>query len=83
MDRMRPHHHIRHNIMMDREFLFGELKASEAALSSWLDVAKRLGSDCAKGLSDADVQRRRKTWGYNELQISKEEPLWKKYIGQV
>lgn len=35
------------------------------------------------GLNQEEVSRRRAYHGWNEFDISEEEPLWKKYISQV
>lgn len=35
------------------------------------------------GLTQEEVSRRRAYHGWNEFDISEEEPLWKKYISQV
>ena len=59
------------------------MRASEAAVSTVADVVSRLGADCSVGLSEAEVERRRKAFGRNEFVIKTEEPLWKKYINQV
>lgn len=40
-------------------------------------------ADLQVGLSQEEVERRRKYHGWNEFDISEGEPLWKKYILQV
>jgi magnesium-transporting ATPase (P-type) len=35
------------------------------------------------GLNQSEVTQRRSYHGFNEFEISKEEPLWKKYLGEV
>jgi len=35
------------------------------------------------GLVEEEVNRRRAYHGWNEFDISEEEPLWRKYISQV
>ena len=35
------------------------------------------------GLSNDDATQRHKICGYNEFEITEDEPLWKKYLGQV
>lgn len=40
-------------------------------------------ADLQLGLTQGEVSRRRAYHGWNEFDISEEEPLWKKYIAQV
>ncbi|XP_072168987.1 calcium-transporting ATPase type 2C member 1-like [Diadema setosum] len=58
------------------------LSASEAAGLSVDDVIDRLGADPEKGLDEQKAQRRLLLHGPNEFEITKEEPLWQKYLGQ-
>lgn len=58
------------------------LKMAEASCLSYHDIASQLGTDLHCGLTDIEVSRRRKNHGYNEFEISDDEPLWKKYLGQ-
>ncbi|ELU14696.1 hypothetical protein CAPTEDRAFT_176941 [Capitella teleta] len=41
-----------------------------------------LRTSLSSGLSSAEVRRRRGQHGFNEFEIQKDEPLWKKYLGQ-
>uniref|UniRef100_A0A1I7XP38 Cation_ATPase_N domain-containing protein n=1 Tax=Heterorhabditis bacteriophora TaxID=37862 RepID=A0A1I7XP38_HETBA len=41
-----------------------------------------LRSDICSGLSTAEATRRRQYHGYNEFEVSAQEPIWKKYIEQ-
>ena len=59
------------------------MRASEATVSTVADVVHRLRGDPVRGLSEAEVERRRKLHGYNEFEIKDEEPLWRKYLNQV
>ena len=59
------------------------MRASEAAVSTAADVVSRLCADCAAGLTEDEVERRRKVFGRNEFTIKEEEPLWRKYLNQV
>lgn len=59
------------------------LTMAEASSLSYHDIASQLGTDLHCGLTDIEVSRRRKNHGYNEFEISDDEPLWKKYLGQV
>ena len=56
------------------------LRASEASSSSVVEVMQRLRVDGDGGLSAGEAERRRRVHGFNELLISEEEPIWRKYI---
>lgn len=59
------------------------LTTAEASCMPYHDIANQLETDLHRGLTDSEVSRRRKNHGYNEFEISDDEPLWKKYLGQV
>ncbi|XP_055019570.1 calcium-transporting ATPase type 2C member 1 isoform X2 [Boleophthalmus pectinirostris] len=54
-------------------------KASELPVN---EVTCLLQADLQRGLTHEEVARRRRYHGWNEFDISEEEPLWKKYISQ-
>ncbi|ROL41344.1 Calcium-transporting ATPase type 2C member 1 [Anabarilius grahami] len=54
-------------------------KASELPVN---EVACALQADLQFGLTQEEVERRRAYHGWNEFDISEDEPLWKKYISQ-
>ncbi|XP_053467473.1 calcium-transporting ATPase type 2C member 1 isoform X1 [Ictalurus furcatus] len=54
-------------------------RASELPVN---EVVCVLQADLQFGLSDAEVSRRRVYHGWNEFDISEDEPLWKKYLSQ-
>lgn len=54
-------------------------KASELPVS---EVAWILKADLQRGLTNSEVCHRRASHGWNEFDISEDEPLWKKYIAQ-
>ncbi|XP_056618004.1 calcium-transporting ATPase type 2C member 1 isoform X2 [Triplophysa dalaica] len=54
-------------------------RASELPIN---EVACVLQADLQFGLSQKEVERRRAYHGWNEFDISEDEPLWKKYILQ-
>ncbi|KAI2655000.1 Calcium-transporting ATPase type 2C member 1 [Labeo rohita] len=54
-------------------------KASELPVN---EVACALQADLQFGLTQEEVTRRRAYHGWNEFDISEDEPLWKKYLSQ-
>lgn len=40
-------------------------------------------ADLQLGLTQEEVRRRRAYHGWNEFDISEDEPLWRKYLSQV
>ncbi|KAJ3598256.1 hypothetical protein NHX12_001767 [Muraenolepis orangiensis] len=59
--------------------VLGAKKASQLPVN---EVACVLQAELQLGLSHEEVTRRRAYHGWNEFDISEEEPLWKKYICQ-
>lgn len=59
------------------------LNASEATSISASEVVQRVRAKADGGLSAGEAERRRRIYGYNELVINGDEPIWKKYINQV
>ena len=45
-------------------------------------VQSKLSVDLSQGLSSLEVSRRRDIHGFNEVNVGKPDPLWKKYIDQ-
>ena len=58
------------------------LRTEEAAQQPFEEVCARLQSDLRNGLSWIDAEHRLKIFGYNELEVKQEEPIWKKYFDQ-
>nr|XP_020473106.1 calcium-transporting ATPase type 2C member 1 isoform X1 [Monopterus albus] len=54
-------------------------KASELPVD---EVASILQADLQLGLTQGEVSRRRAYHGWNEFDISEDEPLWRKYLSQ-
>uniref|UniRef100_A0A3Q2UP42 Cation-transporting P-type ATPase N-terminal domain-containing protein n=1 Tax=Fundulus heteroclitus TaxID=8078 RepID=A0A3Q2UP42_FUNHE len=54
-------------------------KASELPVN---EAACILQADLQSGLSQEEVSRRRVYHGWNEFDISEDEPLWRKYMSQ-
>lgn len=59
------------------------LSAAEAASSPWEEVSRRLLTDVNSGISSREALSRHQIVGMNEFSEAQEEPLWKKYFGQV
>ncbi|CAG2177194.1 unnamed protein product, partial [Oppiella nova] len=59
------------------------LRTEEAAQQPYEEVSARLQSDLRNGLHWDEVDNRHKVYGYNELEVKAEEPLWRKYIDQA
>lgn len=58
------------------------LRTEEAAKQPFEEVCDRLQTDLRNGLSWNEADYRLKKYGYNELEVKQEEPLWKKYFDQ-
>ncbi|GAA6068938.1 calcium-transporting ATPase type 2C member 1, partial [Tachysurus ichikawai] len=54
-------------------------RASELPVN---EVVCVLQADLQFGLTDSEVSRRRAYHGWNEFDISEDEPLWRKYLSQ-
>ena len=50
---------------------------------SYHDIASQLEVDIHVGLSEFEVGLRRRNHGYNEFDITDDEPMWRKYLGQA
>ncbi|XP_064640743.1 calcium-transporting ATPase type 2C member 1-like isoform X2 [Lineus longissimus] len=46
------------------------------------DVARKLCTDLANGLTHPEADHRKNIHGYNEFDVSEDDPLWKKYMEQ-
>ncbi|CAL1278692.1 unnamed protein product [Larinioides sclopetarius] len=58
------------------------LRTDEACRRSYDEVATLLNTDIHSGLSWKEANHRLSFYGYNEFEVTQEEPLWKKYIEQ-
>lgn len=58
------------------------LRTEEACGLSYDEVSSILNADFTNGLSWPEAERRLSLYGYNEFEVTAEEPLWKKYIEQ-
>lgn len=57
--------------------------ADEASRLSTEEIKHKLGADSESGLLNREAERRLMVHGYNDFEITKEDPLWKKYLEQV
>lgn len=57
--------------------------SDKACAMATSEVEEILHTNCKTGLAREEIVRRRAVHGYNEFEISEEEPLWKRYLGQV
>ncbi|XP_067854215.1 calcium-transporting ATPase type 2C member 2-like [Heptranchias perlo] len=57
--------------------------SSKEASTRYLDeLVSDLQADLQNGLTKADVLERRLLYGWNDFEVDKHEPIWKKYLGQ-
>jgi magnesium-transporting ATPase (P-type) len=59
------------------------LTSESASCVSSTEVLNLLNTDSRNGLGDNEVSLRRKLYSSNEFQVTKSDPLWKKYLEQV
>ncbi|XP_078365360.1 calcium-transporting ATPase type 2C member 1-like [Oculina patagonica] len=58
------------------------MSSGKASSLSVAEVFKQFRSDPVRGLSNDEVERRRKLHGLNEFDVVEDTPLWRKYIDQ-
>ncbi|GFU78616.1 calcium-transporting ATPase type 2C member 1 [Trichonephila clavipes] len=58
------------------------LRTDEACRWTYDEVATLLNTNIHNGLSWLEANRRLSLYGFNEFEVTQEEPLWKKYIEQ-
>ncbi|XP_048461916.1 calcium-transporting ATPase type 2C member 1-like [Rhincodon typus] len=57
--------------------------SSKEASTRYLDeLVSDLQADLQNGLTKVHVQERRHLYGWNDFEVAKPEPIWKKYLGQ-
>lgn len=59
------------------------MSSGKASSLSVAEVLKQFRSDPVRGLTNDEVERRRKLHGLNEFDVVEDTPLWRKYIDQV
>ncbi|XP_041377017.1 calcium-transporting ATPase type 2C member 1-like [Gigantopelta aegis] len=64
------------------EAMMASLKSDKAVHMSVEEVSEMCQTNLDLGLTTDEVTRRKHIYGPNEFEITKEEPLWKKYLGQ-
>ena len=60
-----------------------QLKSSGAACIGVREVQDRFRTDLEHGLTSEEAKRRLLVHGPNNFDITKEDPLWRKYLDQV
>ena len=59
------------------------LNPKEAAAVPWEEVSRSTLVNTSTGLSSREALQRRQEYGLNDFSESVEEPMWKKFLGQV
>ena len=59
------------------------LNSETASGISYDETANLLKTDIRYGLSNQEILERRKLYSYNEFEVTKSDPLWKKYLEKV
>jgi magnesium-transporting ATPase (P-type) len=59
------------------------LSSENASSISFNEVISILKTDIKYGLSESEILQRRKLYSFNEFEVAKSDPLWKKYLEQV
>ena len=67
----------------DSSMMSTVISSAKASSLSVAEVFKQFRSDPVHGLTNDEVNRRRKLHGLNEFDVVEDMPLWKKYIEQV
>ncbi|WKX91337.1 hypothetical protein Q1695_009853 [Nippostrongylus brasiliensis] len=65
-----------------KDIMIETLTAENASAHEPLHCVHMLRSDATSGISSAEATLRRQYHGYNEFEVSEQEPLWKKYSEQ-
>ena len=58
------------------------LTSEQASAIPAKTVEAKIGASFSQGLSSLEVSRRRDIHGFNEVDVGKPDPVWKKYIDQ-
>ena len=59
------------------------MRSEDVAAMSYQEVGSILQTNPQVGLTSQEAEHRRKIYGHNDFDISEDDPLWKKYLGQV
>lgn len=66
----------------DTSMMSTVISTGKASSLSVVEVLKQFRSDSVHGLTNDEVERRRKLHGLNEFDVVEDMPLWRKYIEQ-
>ncbi|XP_072926426.1 calcium-transporting ATPase type 2C member 2-like isoform X1 [Hemitrygon akajei] len=58
------------------------VSSKEASARHFDDLIRDLQADLENGLTEVQVLERRHKFGWNDFEVDKPEPIWKKYLGQ-
>ena len=56
------------------------LNSESSASLTYEETARLLNTNIDSGISEGEINERRKLYSYNEFEIGDQEPLWKKYL---
>ncbi|KAK5976700.1 ATPase secretory pathway Ca2+ transporting 1, partial [Trichostrongylus colubriformis] len=65
-----------------KDIMIETLTAENASTHELLHCVHMLRSDASSGISSAEATLRRQYHGYNEFEVTEQDPLWKKYSEQ-
>ncbi|ESO82696.1 hypothetical protein LOTGIDRAFT_211332 [Lottia gigantea] len=65
-----------------KEDMMASFKSERACLLDYEEIADILKTSLDHGLTETEAKQRLKLYGVNDFEISQDEPLWKKYLGQ-
>ncbi|XP_046347418.2 calcium-transporting ATPase type 2C member 1-like isoform X1 [Haliotis rufescens] len=68
--------------LTESEEMMTLLKSTDVSCMSVEEVQEACRTHLQAGLSDEEAKRRHTMYGPNDFEIAKEEPLWRKFLGQ-
>lgn len=70
-------------LFQESEEMMTLLRSTDVSCMSVEEVQEACRTHLQAGLSDEEAKRRHTMYGPNDFEIAKEEPLWRKFLGQV
>ncbi|XP_062584876.1 calcium-transporting ATPase type 2C member 1-like isoform X1 [Saccostrea cucullata] len=80
--KMASQHQMIQLVVGDSGDMMRSMPPAKAATLSYTEVEAQLRTNIDTGLSKTEATRRQAFYGTNDFQITTEEPLWRKYLGQ-